>query len=705
MRVVFFAKRHKRSGITLHMRRALEAAGHEVLAINKHRAERLLGETLGTKLTLARARRFQPDAVLVFTFDCDPSTMEALRASGARVATFFDDCPYELDERILRAGRASDVFFINNRGQVPLYAKNGIRAVFATGGTDPVDHVRVAPEERFAADVSFIGKGDRRGGRVDLVLALAKRWKVKVYGQGWEKVGLQATLEDVYPEQYRAICASSKVMLGCDLRDDVELYFSNRTWITLGCGGFLCTRYVPKLEEILQDGVHFATYETVEQAPEVVAKYLADDALRTKVQAEGHRYAHERFSYRKMIDGMLATLMAKAPPAPAGKGSLRLGVVTSQLPPDLGGTSVYSHEISRGIQRLGDRPLVLIRDRDPAEFAPLGLEVESVSTKRGLVKPLRLRRARREALERLRDAGCEAVLFAYTVSGWGDLYGELARAGIPYGVAIHGVVLSELETEWSRARRRRKWGLDGASVVLANTRWMADQIRKVGVPEAKLAVVPLGVDPSIADAKPEAVAALRARLGLEGKRVLVSIARMTPRKNHDALLRAVARLAPTHPDLVYVLVGDGHARPALEAEAKRLGISDRVRFAGAVGRGDVGAYYKLARAHALVPRPKPEDDEHESFGLCYIEAGLCGVPSLGSRSGGVPEAIRDGETGLLVDAEDEPAVALALERLLGDEALARRLGEAASRDARDRFSWERCARETRDALARIARRR
>src|SRR4051812_36335061 len=105
MRVVFFAKRHKRSGITLHMRRALETAGHEVLAINKHRAERLLGETLGTKLTLARARLFRPDAVLVFTFDCDPGTMEALRAGGARVGTFFDDCPLELDERILRAGR------------------------------------------------------------------------------------------------------------------------------------------------------------------------------------------------------------------------------------------------------------------------------------------------------------------------------------------------------------------------------------------------------------------------------------------------------------------------------------------------------------------------------------------------------------------------------------------------------------------------
>jgi phosphatidylinositol alpha-1,6-mannosyltransferase len=703
MRVVFFAKRHKRSGITLHMRRALEALGHDVLAINKHRAERLLGSALGSKVTLARARRFRPDVVLVFTFDADLETVAALRASGARVATFFDDCPPELDERILRAGRTSDVFFINNRGQIPLYEKHGIRAVFATGGTDPTDHVRVAPVERFAADVSFIGKADRRGGRVDLVLELARRFKVKVYGQGWRSVGLEPELDDVYPEQYRAICASSKVMLGCDLRDDVELYFSNRTWITLGCGGFLCTRYVPKLEELLEDGVHLAWYRTIEEAPAIVAKYLSDDALRTKVQAEGHRYAHERFSYEKMIEAMLAEVARPAPPAPRPPGPLRIGVVTSQLPPDLGGTSVYAHEIARGLGRLGDRPLVLIRDRDPVEFAPLGLEVEGVSTRQGLLKPLRLRRARRAALERLRDRGVQVVLFAYTVSGWGDLYSDLARAGVPYAVSIHGVVLSELENERRRARRRAKWGVAGASLVFANTRWMAEQVQRVGVPAEKLAVVYLGVDPAVAAVPDEAVRALRAKLGLEGKRAIVSVARITPRKNHDALLRALATLAPRHRDLIYLVVGDGHARPALEEEARRLGVADRVRFVGAASRSEVGAYYKLARVHALVPKAKPDDNELESFGLCYVEAALCGVPSVGSRSGGVPEAVADGETGLLVEADDEGAVASALERLLEDDALHARLAGAAAPFARERFSWDRCARETREALARVAR--
>ena len=103
-------------------------------------------------------------------------------------------------------------------------------------------------------------------------------------------------------------------MLGCDLRDDVELYFSNRTWITLGCGGFLCTRYVPKLEEMLQDGE--STSRRIARSkppPRSWPNTSPTSRFAARVQAEGHRYAHERFSYEKMIEGMLEQLARPAP--------------------------------------------------------------------------------------------------------------------------------------------------------------------------------------------------------------------------------------------------------------------------------------------------------------------------------------------------------------------------------------------------------
>lgn len=375
----------------------------------------------------------------------------------------------------------------------------------------------------------------------------------------------------------------------------------------------------------------------------------------------------------------------------------RVAIVTSQLPPDLGGTSVYSFEIAKGIGAVGERPLVLIRDRDAASLAPLGLDARAVNTRRGFLKPLRLRRARREALSLIRDSGAEVVLFAYTVSGWGDLYGDLARAGLPYVVSVHGVHLEDLESDRAKKRRRQKWGLDGASLVLANTKWMAEKLRLLGVGAERTSVVYLGVDRTIADAPDPAP--LRARHGLEGKRVIVTVARMTPRKNHDALLRALRSLPE---DVVYVLVGDGQSRAGLEALAKELGVAPRTRFVGAVGRAEVGSWFKLADVHALVPRAKADDNELESFGLAYVEAGLCGVASVGSNDGGVPEAV--GDTGLLVDPAREEEVVGALRRLLDDEPLRRRLAAAARARAVDLFSWERCSRETLAALERVKKR-
>lgn len=306
MRVVFFAKRHARSGITLHMERALRALGHDVLAINRRKVERFVGRRLGEWWVRRQVAAFRPDVILVFTFDLAPDQLQAFRAL-APTATFFDDCPPTLDARVAAAARASDVFFITNRGQVDLYRRElGITPAYVTGGCDPTDHFRVPPDPAWASEVAFIGTADERGGRVDVIKALAARYDVKVYGDRWREFGLTPAKDDVYPPQYRLICNSAKTVIGCDLRDDVELYFSNRTWLSLGCGAFLVTRHIPKLEEVLTDGEHCAFYRDPAHAVEVVGRYLADDAARSRIAAAGHAYAHREYSYARMLERMLA---------------------------------------------------------------------------------------------------------------------------------------------------------------------------------------------------------------------------------------------------------------------------------------------------------------------------------------------------------------------------------------------------------------
>lgn len=377
---------------------------------------------------------------------------------------------------------------------------------------------------------------------------------------------------------------------------------------------------------------------------------------------------------------------------------LRVLVVTSQLPPDIGGTSVYAAEMSRGLQRAGHEVTVAIRDRDPAEFAALGLDVVPIDTKRGLLKPLRLKRARRAIVDLARQRRVDVVLFAYTVVGFGDVYGAVRAAGIPYVVGVHGFNRSDLATEASRAYRRRKWGLEGAARVIACTRWFADTITPLaGRP---VDFVHYGIDPGIDRfATPERVDEARRRLGLsDGRRVLLALGRYVPRKNFDGVLRALPGLARRFPDLTLLLVGGGQEEQSLRRLADELGVADRVVWGPRCAPHEVGVYYKLADVFVTVSRTREEDDTYETFGLVYAEANLCGVAVVGGREAGVVEAVEDGVTGLLVAPDDGAAMEEACARLLGDEALRRRMAEAGRRRVLEHFTWDRAAAQTAELL-------
>jgi len=209
-------------------------------------------------------------------------------------------------------------------------------------------------------------------------------------------------------------------------------------------------------------------------------------------------------------------------------------------------------------------------------------------------------------------------------------------------------------------------------------------------------VVPLGADhrffrPGIDGRE------VRARYGLGEGRWLLSVARLTRHKGIDTALHALARLGARYPDLRYAVVGTGEDQEALEAEARELGVADRVRFLNEVPDRDLPALYNSAEIYLGVSRLL----EHrvEGFGISLAEASACGIPVIAGRSGGIPEAVRDGETGLLVDAERPEAVVEAVRRLLDDPALRARLGAAGRRVVETHFNWDRVAAD----LARIGR--
>jgi glycosyltransferase involved in cell wall biosynthesis len=204
--------------------------------------------------------------------------------------------------------------------------------------------------------------------------------------------------------------------------------------------------------------------------------------------------------------------------------------------------------------------------------------------------------------------------------------------------------------------------------------------------------VPLGPDDDLPPPPPREVA--RRRLGVRGPYVL-TVGSVLNRRCLPELLRAAARLARRHPDLVVDVVGENRTHPKLDFDsiASALGIGGRVRSSGFVD--EVGLADRYAAADAAVFL-----SEYEGFGLPALEAAARGVPLVVSRAPSLGEIF--GEAALLVSPHDDSAVAGALHRILSDDALAARL-TTAGRGLASRYSWERTAASTRDALRRAAR--
>lgn len=164
---------------------------------------------------------------------------------------------------------------------------------------------------------------------------------------------------------------------------------------------------------------------------------------------------------------------------------------------------------------------------------------------------------------------------------------------------------------------------------------------------------------------------------------LLCFGRVAPEKGFDVALRALARLAPTHPGLTLEIVGEGSALADLQALARQLGVDERVEFTGRVEPDAVPAAVDGATL-VLVP-----SRWQEGFGLVALQAHQRGRPVVASRVGGLPEVVADGRTGVLVDPDDSVALAGAVARLLADPPGTRAMGDAARRRAEEVFGWAR----------------
>lgn len=257
------------------------------------------------------------------------------------------------------------------------------------------------------------------------------------------------------------------------------------------------------------------------------------------------------------------------------------------------------------------------------------------------------------------------------------------RYHLPVWLVTHGI------EAWSAKSWVRGWSAGQADRVTSSSRTTLERFLEwAPVKEERCRVInnPVDLERFTPGPRPEH---LEERYGLAGRRVLLTLGQLRGggrTKGHDEILDVLPELVEEHPELAWLVVGDGPDLGRFQRAVQSHPLRERVVFAGRVPEGEKVDHYRLADAFALPSCT-------EGFGIAYLEAAACGVPVLGSVRDGSRDALSDGELGLLVDPLDRADLLAGLRALL-----AREKGVP---EAIERFAFGRMQAELHDVLGEL----
>jgi glycosyltransferase involved in cell wall biosynthesis len=272
--------------------------------------------------------------------------------------------------------------------------------------------------------------------------------------------------------------------------------------------------------------------------------------------------------------------------------------------------------------------------------------------------------------------------------GWA--LARLARA--PQVTFIYGI------DAWTPLSQVRRSSLQRSARILAISRYTAAQAAQANALDpSRLRVLHNCLDPQLEwGAVPQDQMSPRSLRN--GPPSLLTVARMSlaeQYKGHDVVIRAMPELVQRFPGLLYHIVGDGAALPGLEELARQSGVAEAVRFHGIVSEAALQDHYAQASLFIMPSRA-------EGFGFVFLEAMNAGLPVIGGNVDATPEVIVDGETGILVTPTSVDQIVQAVSRLLADDDLRLRMGEAAQRHVAANFPYNQFRRQLVGELAQVA---
>jgi phosphatidyl-myo-inositol dimannoside synthase len=362
-------------------------------------------------------------------------------------------------------------------------------------------------------------------------------------------------------------------------------------------------------------------------------------------------------------------------------GSARTLLVTNDFPPRQGGIQSFLHQLA--IRQPAGSLVVYASDYEGSAAFDAAQPFPVLRHPSGLLLPTPA--ARRRAVRALQEFGCTRAWFG-AAAPLALMAPALRAAGAERIVATtHGH-----EAGWA--------ALPGARQALRRIGAGCDVVTYLGEYVRKRLAGPLGRHPELVQLTPGVdvdvfrpdvdSGVVRERYGLSGRPVIVCVSRLVPRKGQDTLIHALPAVRRQVPDAMLLLVGGGTYRDELETLAASLEVADAVVFTGGVPHEELPAHYAAGDVFAMPCRTRRRGLDVEGLGIVYLEASAAGLPVIVGDSGGAPDAVRDGETGYLVDGRNVAAVATRLVELLTDADLRARMGSAGRAWVQREWRWD-----------------
>jgi phosphatidyl-myo-inositol dimannoside synthase len=362
----------------------------------------------------------------------------------------------------------------------------------------------------------------------------------------------------------------------------------------------------------------------------------------------------------------------------------RLLLVTNDFPPRRGGIQSYLEELVGQLVRTGSHTLTVYAPKwKGSDDFDRAAAYEVVRHPGTLMLPVPSVATRMRRLIKRHDI--ETVWFGAAAPL--ALMAPLARdAGVGRVIAsTHGH-----EVGWSMlpvARKALRRIGNGTDVVTYVSQYTRGRFASAFGADAALEHVPPGVDTDRFVPDEVARAELRARYRLGERPVVVCLSRLVPRKGQDMLIRALPSIRQRVHGAALVIVGGGPYRTTLRRLAHSFGVAEHVVFTDGVPGEELPAHHAMADVFAMPCRTRGGGMDVEGLGIVYLEASATGVPVVAGRSGGAPETVLDGETGLVVDGWDVGAIASSVSDLLADPDRAARMGAAGRSWVVENWQW------------------